>query len=278
MLLPYGDEPNDPKRVPWMNYALIGANIAVFLLTYMRGPLYFRDVLDAWAFQPGEVTIPTIFSSMFLHVGWLHLAGNMLFLWIFGDNIEARLGSFGYLAAYLAVGAAATLIYGQFNEQPAVGASGAISGVQGLYFIACPKHRVKVFVWFYFFITVLHVKARWIMLFWFVMQDLIPTLISMNVHVGDGVAHLAHLGGFVAGLALMLVLKPMVKQIHIAAAAEFARTHRYTGGRAASRRYERTRRRDPYRPGAYKKPEDRSTETHSFVDRERREDDGRRIQ
>jgi len=233
-----------------MNYGLIAANVIVFLATYVRGMETFEPILNRWAFDPKHITIPTIYTSMFLHVGWLHLIGNMLFLWIFGDNIEARLGAIGYLLAYLAVGAAATLIYGAFAEGPVVGASGAISGVQGLYFIACPKHRVRVFLWFYFFITVLKVNARWIMGFWFVMQDLIPTLIGLHVQVGDGVAHLAHLGGFTAGVVLMLVLKPLVKQVEIAAAAELGRTQRYTGGRAASHRYRRRRRGDPYASGS----------------------------
>ncbi len=244
MLIPFGDEPNDKTRTSWMNYALIATNVIVFLATYMRGLDVFEPILDRWAFQPGHATVTTVYTSMFLHVGWLHLIGNMLFLWIFGDNIEARLGAFGYLLAYLAVGAAATLTYGAFAQAPVVGASGAISGVQGLYFVACPKHRVRVFVWFYFFITVMRVNARWIMGFWFVMQDLIPTLMGLHVQMGDGVAHLAHLGGFASGVVLMLLLKPWVKRVSIAAAAELGNAHRYVGGRSASHRYRRRGPRD----------------------------------
>jgi membrane associated rhomboid family serine protease len=254
MLLPIGDQPNDSRRVPWMNYAIIGLNGVVFVLIWAsaRTPEAFQGLLFTWGYTPAEPRLVTIFSGMFLHGGWMHLLGNMLFLWIFGDNIEARLGPLGYLLAYLGVGVAATLVYGAFNsgsEIPVVGASGAISGVQGLYFIACPKHKVKVFIWFYFYISVVYVSARLIMGFWFVLQDLLPVVLSDGPTPGgdDGVAHLAHLGGFAAGLVLMLILERFIRRSDEVPAADSTRASLYQG--ASKDRYRPSRpRRDPYRP------------------------------
>jgi len=254
MLLPIGDEPNHPKHIAWMNYALIAVNVVTFVWMRSTHPTddAFGRLIFQYGYKPADASIGAVFTSMFMHAGWLHLIGNMWFLYIFGDNIEARLGAFGYLVAYLAVGAAATLVFGAFNsgsEVPLVGASGAISGVEGLYFVACPRHRVKVFVFLYVIITVVKVNARWIMAFWFVMQDLIPVLVRIDGVPGDNVAHLAHLGGFASGLALMLVLRPLAPRIEAAALYERGAGDRYTGGRAASHRYGRNRRHDPYESG-----------------------------
>jgi len=234
MLLPIGDEPNNPLHTAWMNYALIAANVAVYALIGWRPRPEFDEILMRWAYDPAAPTIPTLFASMFMHASFLHIFGNMLFLWIFGDNVEARLGALGYLAVYLVVGACATLAHGMFADQPVVGASGAVSGVQGLYFVACGRHKVRVLFWFYFFITVLHVNARLVMAFWFVMQDLIPTIMTFRVNVTDQVAHMAHLGGFAAGLVLMLILKRLLPRVQAADAAEWAHARR--GPRAQARR------------------------------------------
>ncbi len=258
ILLPIGDEPNDPKRIAWMNYALIAVNVLAFIwmrATYTTDAA-FREFVGEYGYTPADGSVQTIFSSMFLHADWLHLGGNMLFLWIFGDNIGARLGALGYLLAYLAVGVAATLIFGAFNADstmPLIGASGAISGVQGLYFIICPRHRVKLFVFLYVYINVLKVNARWIMGLWFVLQDVLPLLVSIEVETGDLVAHMAHLGGFASGLALMLILKPLAPGLADAELAEQGHSHRYVSGAARSKRYERTRRKDPYESGVRKR-------------------------
>jgi membrane associated rhomboid family serine protease len=253
MLLPIGDEPNSSDRTPWMNYALIGANVVVFLIVQLAG----RDgqgigaLLNEYGYVPARGEWSRLITCQFMHDGFWHIAGNMLFLWIFGDNVEARLGSLGYLMAYLALGVVSTLAFAAFNAGstvPLVGASGAISGVQGMYFVACSRHRVKLLVWFYFFIWVFRVNARLLMLVWFVMQDVIPTWIRIHAQTGgSGIAHMAHIGGFVAGLALMLALRPMVARIQLAQDAEFRRDRHYIGGRAKSGRYQRGRRRDPYR-------------------------------
>ena len=260
MFLPIGDLPNDPKRVAGMNYALIGMNVAVYLLALTKGfssegfdPAAYETFLLRWAYNPADPSLQTLFSSMFMHAGFLHLAGNMLFLWIFGDNVEARLGAFGYLVSYLCLGAVATLVFGLVSgpiDMPLIGASGAVSGVQGLYFIACPRHQVRLFIWlFIVIITVVKVNARWLMAIWFFLQDVLPVVVGTGP-TGDNVAHSAHLGGFAAGLALMFLLRRLYPAIDDVEAREFQHSRRYESGRTARARYAHIRRRDPYAPRA----------------------------
>ena len=229
MLLPIGDEPNDPRHTAWMNYALIGANVLVFVLSAFQPRAQFEQFLMDWAYNPRDPTVVTLVSSTFVHASFLHIFGNMLFLWIFGDNIEARLGPWLHLGVYLLLGCFANLIHGLFADAPVVGASGAVSGIQGMYFVACGRHRVRMLFWFYFFITVLHVNARIVMGFWFIMQDVIPTIANLRVNVTDQVAHMAHLGGFAVGLVAMLVLRRLLRRIARADAREWANAGAPTG-------------------------------------------------
>ena len=242
MILPLGDQPN-PRGTPWMTYALIVLNCAVYLLVSLplsnepadrRDPL-FREYVDVvlehgppglarplvaseasaydlvvfrYGFRPAAFSVVTLFTAMFLHGGFMHLFGNMLFLWIYGDNVEHRLGPIGYLVVYLATGIAATLIFMMFDpsgELPMVGASGAISGVLGLYFLWFPRNRVRLWVFFFpFFMDVILVPARIVLGFYLVVDNLLPFLIARGPASG-GVAHGAHIGGFVAGLAVAWV-------------------------------------------------------------------------
>jgi membrane associated rhomboid family serine protease len=202
---------------------------------------------------PASPTVTTAFSSMFLHGGWMHLVGNMLFLWIFGDNVEARLGHFRYLVAYLVTGAAGTLAFGAFHpasQHPLVGASGAISGVQGMYFLGFPRNRVKVLFFFFFIVQIILVPARWIIGFWFVVNDLLPVLIHTNL-IQDSVAHEAHLGGFAAGLAVYLLLKPWLRDAERRSAGIAAGGAAYFAGSGA-RAWGRTA--DPYAGGRSRPP------------------------
>jgi membrane associated rhomboid family serine protease len=236
MFLPVGDTPN-PRGTPYLNYLLIGANVAVFLFVTLpltvsrpdltdpllvdylramgaRGAIPLQAILDQvsaydlfvfrYGFRPGEPSVLTLFTAMFLHGSWLHLAGNMLFLWIFGDNVEHRIGRFGYLLAYLGAGVAATLFFALFagdSSIPLVGASGAISGILGLYFLWFPRNQVKVFIFLFpFIMNTFLVPARWVLGIYLVLDNLIPFLV--NGTKGSGVAHGAHIGGFFAGLAL----------------------------------------------------------------------------
>jgi membrane associated rhomboid family serine protease len=215
VFLPIGDEPNVRHAPSWVNYGLIASNVVLFLVAQAAGRrpgATYDEVVQAYGYVPASPSFETLFSSMFMHANLLHLFGNMLYLWIFGDNVEARLGPLGYLATYLATGAAATLAFGVANADsatPLVGASGAISGIQGVYFVAFPRNRVKLLIWFYY-VTVIHVKARWIIGFWFVVNDILPMVVGRSL-LGDQVAHAAHLGGFGAGLAVALAVAPALR-------------------------------------------------------------------
>lgn len=237
MFLPLGDAPN-PRGTPYVNYALIAANVAVYafvtlplafaapdsndplLRTYLEvvaqrigRPVPLRDLLASVSaydlfvfrhgFRPAEPSLLALFTSMFLHGGFLHLAGNMLFLWIYGDNVEDRLGRLGYLAAYLGTGVFATLVFAAFDrgsQLPMVGASGAISGALGFYFLFFPHNRVRLLVaLFPFLVDVITVPARFVLGMYLVVDNLLPFLVARGAGTG-GVAHGAHLGGFVAGL------------------------------------------------------------------------------
>lgn len=237
MFLPIGDIPN-PRGTPYVTYALICINVAVFILVSwpqmvgqpdlsdpmlreylialgVRGPVTAEQVLNSvsaydllvfrYGFRPAEPSIVALFSAMFLHGGLMHLFGNMLFLWIYGDNVEHRLGHVRYLLAYLGTGVAATLFFMAFNPDshvPMIGASGAISGVLGCYFLWFPRNQIKVFIFFFPFImqTVL-IPARWVLGFYLLIDNLLPFLASGGGS-GSGVAHGAHIGGFLGGLVL----------------------------------------------------------------------------
>jgi len=210
---------------PFINYFLIVANVLVFLWEFsieMQSRRALNALLLDFAVVPhhqiaaltghsqaGPISaILPLFTSMFLHASWLHVAGNMLFLWIFGDNVEDYLGHFRYLLFYLASGIAAGITHILLNANssvPSVGASGAIAGVMGAYFILYP--RARVLTWFppiFFF----HVPA-WLMLgYWFFVQFLsgAATSIAETTQSTGGIAFWAHVGGFVAGVLMIKVL------------------------------------------------------------------------
>ena len=238
MFLPLGDEPN-PRGVPIVTYTLIGINVAVFLfvtlpLSAVRpdldDPLLFEylQVLNAqfsgrlsvpellqtvsaydlvvfgYGFRPVDPGVLALLTSMFLHGGFMHLAGNMLFLWIYGDNVEHRLGPGWFLLAYLGTGAIATLSHAVLDlgsPLPMVGASGAISGVLGFYFIWFPRNRVRLWIMLFpFFMNMVYAPARLVLGMYLVIDNLLPFFMTRGVG-GGGVAYGAHIGGFVGGLA-----------------------------------------------------------------------------
>ena len=215
---------DDTRRTgtPVINLLLIAANAAFFFYELSLGPRLEGFVMSA-AFVPARLTAgglgpadlgPGLGSgllSMFLHGGWAHFLGNMLFLWIFGDNVEDRLGHVRYLIFYLLAGYAATFAHLWFNPSsavPAIGASGAISGVLGAYLLLYPKARIQTLIFFGFFARFTLVPA-WVFLpFWFLIQ-LVSGVASLgvpNAEAGGGVAFFAHIGGFVAGPVLLLLL------------------------------------------------------------------------
>jgi membrane associated rhomboid family serine protease len=156
---------------------------------------------------PDKSWLGSVFVSMFLHGGWLHLAGNMLFLWIFGNNVEDRLGRFRFIVLYVAGGLAATGLQVAFDPNaavPNVGASGAIAAILGCYLILFPRARIHTLVIF-FFITFLELPASFVLLAWFVLQ-LFSGVGGMGNQIGGGVAYWAHVGGFVFGMAVTWLL------------------------------------------------------------------------
>ena len=180
----------------------LGTRVASFMMTYGFIPVRFSSSMSVAAkFLP-------LFTSMFLHGGFLHLAGNCLYLWIFADNVEDRLGHFNFLIFYLACGVAASLLHALFNlssDIPAVGASGAIAGVLGAYFLMFPRARVVTLLPLFIFWQIVEIPAFFFLGFWFIYQFLfgIVTLGSM----GAGVAFWAHIGGFIAGILWVILLR-----------------------------------------------------------------------
>lgn len=204
---------NPSGRTPYVTYALLAANIAIFLIYWSAIPddrALFR-FYQVWGMVPSTVisgeSPHTVFTSMFLHAGWLHLAGNMLFLWIFGDNIEDEMGHIPFLMFYLACGLGAALIHvlaGPDSRVPTVGASGAIAGVMGGYLLLFPKARVDIFVFFIIFFRIFPVPAWITLVAWLALQ--VFGGFSSPSTDGGGVAYWAHIGGFGVGMLLTLPL------------------------------------------------------------------------
>jgi membrane associated rhomboid family serine protease len=238
-MFPIGDQ-NEPGHGPaYITLALIGINVAVFLLLQQAGAE--TDFTYGWSAIPLEITrgvdllqaqpvvlngqqflVPqapgpdpiqlTLLSSMFMHAGWLHLGGNMLFLWVFGDNVEHRAGPLLFLLAYLAlgvVGSMAQILSNAGSPIPTLGASGAISGVLGAYIVLFPRNRVTVFL-FRFLTQVPAVVAIGIWIVFQLISGFGATVVSDES--GGGVAYLAHIGGFAAGVAFGVLLRAMPRR------------------------------------------------------------------
>ena len=202
-------------RFPFVNIALIAINVLVFFYELSLGrnlEAFIRAsaFVPANYFEPGNIAADaqSVLVSMFLHGGWMHLLGNMLYLWIFGDNVEDRLGHVKYVLFYLACGWAATLIHGYTDMSsaiPAVGASGAIAGVLGAYLLLFPHARVLTLVPLGFYSQLREMPALIVLGLWFVLQ-FFSGVASLGVRAQAGVAWWAHIGGFVAGMVLVKVL------------------------------------------------------------------------
>ena len=218
-----------PRRTfPFVNNLLLALNAGAFVLQVLQGP-NLEAFLVRWAFIPDRLFHPsawhaspaaglvTLLTAMFLHGGVLHLAGNLLYLWIFGDNVEDALGHLRYLGFYLAAGVVAALLQAAVNPAsaiPNIGASGAIAGVLGGYFVLYPRARVVTLVPLFFLFPLVEVPAGIYLLFWFLMQFWMGSanLASAGRQAETGgVAWWAHVGGFVAGVLLILVLRPRRK-------------------------------------------------------------------
>ena len=210
-MFPIGDENEGRRSLPVVTYTLIALNVLFFFVELNGGDAFIRQ----WAFIPQRFgqdpasNVPTIFTAMFMHGGWLHLGGNMLYLWIFGDNIEDEFGPAKFLFFYLACGIAAT--FAQYSVSPNsripnVGASGAIAGVLGAYLLLFPQARVRVLV----YNQIVAMPAIAVLGFWIVLQvfsSLGSIAATSQSEDTGGVAFMAHVGGFVAGFLLTFVLR-----------------------------------------------------------------------
>lgn len=213
-----------PTRIkPVVNYFLIGLNILVFIFMWLAGPrqdaLVYQFALIPANFLTNinAANITDIFTSMFMHGGVAHLVGNMLYLWIFGDNAEDRFGHFGYLIFYLFGGVAASLTHVMTNPNsqiPTVGASGAIAAVLGAYLVLYPHSRVATFIPLGFFFRLTLLPASIVLGLWFIIQ-LFSGFVSLGGPDVGGVAFWAHIGGFVSGVLVALLFGKKTRQIDI---------------------------------------------------------------
>jgi len=205
IVLPLSDD-TERFHFPFVTVGLIILNVAVFVWMHLTGNIseaFFREVgLIPARIAAGEA-LHTLFTSIFVHAGIIHLFGNMLFLWIFGDNVEDRLGKFGFLLFYLSAGLTADLLQIAVNvhsEIPAVGASGAVAGILGAYLIFFPQAKIKVF----FYGRIVDVWAAFYLIGWLALQ-LLNGFLSRAAGTSAGVAWFAHIGGFAAGVAAALI-------------------------------------------------------------------------
>jgi len=208
-MLPIGDDNSTRRTVPLVTYALIALNVLVFFLELTGGDA----LITQWAFVPSRFLADpagdflTLFSSMFMHAGWLHLGSNMLYLWIFGDNVEDRFGHVQFIIFYLLCGLAATfaqLVFVQNSNIPNLGASGAIAGVLGAYILLFPGRQIRVLLGN----SVGSVSALIVIGLWIILQ-LFSGVASITTAAADtgGVAFMAHIGGFIAGLLLAFLFR-----------------------------------------------------------------------
>lgn len=215
-MIPIKDD-TPSSTFPYATVSIIAVNVAVFIYQLTLGYKQGSDFIYKTAAIPFEIThltdispvavvpVPlTIFTSMFVHGGLFHLGGNMLYLWIFGDNIEDRLGHVKYIIFYLLTGVIASLVHiltEPHSESPMIGASGAVAGVLGAYFLLFPKGKVHTLVFLLFFVSVVKIPALFFLGFWFLMQ-------LLGLGTGGGIAWYAHIGGFLSGALLILLFRP----------------------------------------------------------------------
>ena len=209
MFFPYKDD-NPRILFPFVTYTIIGINSLVFIYQYLiLPPESLGHIISTYALTPAAPSVITVFTSMFMHGGLMHIIFNMWFLWIFGDNIESVLGHKRYVLFYLLCGVGAALAQIQINTDsqiPMVGASGAIAGVLGAYLIRFPRATVHVLVILIIFITFIRVPAMVVIGIWF-LSNLTAGLGTLGIEETGGTAWFAHLGGFVSGVVLNQVFK-----------------------------------------------------------------------
>lgn len=208
-MFPLRDSEQSQSR-PYVTMLLIAINLLVFAYQLSLDGFSLNHFFRDWGTVPKQLEPVTLLTAMFLHGGWMHLLGNVWFLWVFGDNIEDILGRTNYLAFYLLSGLAGGLLHVAFNAGsivPAIGASGAISGVMGAYLLRFPRSRIHTLLFFFVFATTIEVQASIMIGYWFVVQLFsgFGQLASSSA-TGGGTAWFAHIGGFLAGIILIRIL------------------------------------------------------------------------
>lgn len=220
MIFPIGDDQVEGGRRPYFTYLFIGLNLVVFIYQALMPPAALEQFILKFGSIPSEILqgkdLHTLLTSMFLHGGWVHLIGNMLFLWVFADNIEAVIGNFNFILFYLAGGLAAAMAHvlaSPGSTVPAVGASGAISAVLGAYLVLFPASRIRVLVVYFF--RSFSMPAIYFLGFW-IIQQLISGFFSLGTVANraqvSGVAWWAHIGGFAFGLLAGWVARRMLEK------------------------------------------------------------------
>lgn len=215
------------RTFPIVNLTIIIINVLIFigqttLNELALTELYYRfGLVPSWFLQNIQMgnfstALPPLFTSIFLHGGWVHIISNMLFLWVFGDNIEDRMGHLRYLGFYLIVGAMGNIAQIMASSQstiPIIGASGAVAGILGAYYVSFPRAKVLAIIPLIFFFTFLEVRATFFIIGWFFLQ--VFNGIFSLASTGNSVAWWAHIGGFLGGLILIPFLKKTRKLIHL---------------------------------------------------------------
>ncbi len=220
-MLPLKDD-NPVRSVPIVTILIVVVNVLAFLYELQLGfeSAGIERLLDRYAFDYADFTdgltrhgptlavVTPLLAHMFLHSGLLHIAGNMLYLWVFGNNIEDTLGSLRFLLFYLASGVAAAIGQGILSPGPMIGASGAVAGVLGAYLVLFPQARVSTLVFLGIFITIVRLPALVVIGFWIVIQ-ILNSLAELRItqHSSGGIAYFAHIAGFVAGIVLLQILR-----------------------------------------------------------------------
>jgi membrane associated rhomboid family serine protease len=210
-MIPIGDF-NPRRRFPWVTLLIVLVNVVIFIYQTRLPAMQARQFIVRGAIipyrltrEPGLPAAMTLFTSMFLHGGWMHLISNMLYLWIFGDNIEDAFGVIGYVLLYLGAGlvaATAQIAIDPTSVIPVIGASGAVAGVLGAYLVLYPRARVRTLLFVFYLIRVIELPALIVLGSWFALQ-----VINVLGGAGGNVAWFAHIGGFIAGMLAGWVLK-----------------------------------------------------------------------
>jgi membrane associated rhomboid family serine protease len=198
------------RTTPYVNVSIIVLNALAWFFELSIPSNVLPRFVEVYGVVPAHFRVTTVFTSMFLHGSWMHVIGNMWYLWIFGDNVEDRLGHGRYVVFYLLCGFAAALGHVALNAGslvPTIGASGAIAGVMGAYFVLYPQSRVLTLIPIIFYVEIIELPAIFLLGFWFLMQLFSAGAIAANVSAGGGVAFMAHVAGFLTGVVAVFLFR-----------------------------------------------------------------------